>query len=244
MPRASKKIFAGILTCAVLSGFILGLYAESNKTTIEAILNNSLKLKLNGADWSPKDPSTGENYSPITYNGRTYLPVRAVVTDAAGMPVEFDASTDTVWIGGKSDSIQAKDRIYYEEYYGTSFTTDSPSLTTPLKNFNWGVTNDKEMAMQYFSFALKPEGKFQNLRTSFYIDPDVREKLTLNICKDKFNGEIIKTVVLEPGKLLENVDMNISGTNLIYLSANIGAKHGTIRKIIVGEPVFYNGALP
>ena len=244
MLSASKNFFVGFLSCAILSGFIMGIYAQTSKTPIQALLNNSLKLKLKGEDWLPKDPATGENYSPITYNGRTYLPLRAIVTDAAGMPVDFDSSTDTVWIGGKSDSISAKDAKYYEVFYGATFTTDSTLLSSPLKNFQWGITNDKDLTNQYFSFGLIPTANYQNLRTSFYLDPDVKASIPLNICKNDFAGEIMKTFILEPGKLLENIDLNLSGANKIYFSAKIQENHGSVKKIMVGEPIFYNGTIP
>ncbi len=59
------------------------------------MINSGVKLMLNGNEWKPKDPTTGAAYLPISYNGRLYLPLRAIVEEAAKLPLEYDGATQT-----------------------------------------------------------------------------------------------------------------------------------------------------
>ncbi len=105
MGKNLKMFITGFLTSIFLMGVVAGVVAAGNDLGIQAVLSNSIKLKLNGQDWTPQDPSTGDYYKPIIYNGRTYLPVRAVLEEAAGTPVDYESATNTVWIGGRNDVI-------------------------------------------------------------------------------------------------------------------------------------------
>ncbi|MEW6622961.1 MAG: hypothetical protein AB1420_07530 [Bacillota bacterium] len=235
-----KMFVAGFLTCILLTASITGALVAANDISIQAVLSNTIKLKLNGQDWAPKDPVTGDYFKPIVYNGRTYLPVRAIVEEAAKMPLEYDAATNTIWIGGKKEILEVKELKYYENYYGTILTTDNAKLATPHAAYKWGITNDKPMNMQYFTFYLKPDGKYSKFRASFYLDDSAPYSLTMNIRKDSYNGEVIKAITLEPGETLENVDININGIKKFCIESNITPGYGTIYKLVVGEPVFFN----
>lgn len=91
-----KTIISIILSAILVSSVSIGLAAEK-LTTITAQLNHSIKINLNGQSWTPKDP-------PITYNGTTYLPVRAVA-EAVGLNVGWDATTQTISIGESYDAL-------------------------------------------------------------------------------------------------------------------------------------------
>ena len=56
-----------------------------------------IKLVVDGVQITPKD-ANGSTVEPFTYNGTTYLPVRAV-GDAIGKQVRWDGNTQTVYIG-------------------------------------------------------------------------------------------------------------------------------------------------
>src|SRR5690606_2211806 len=79
----------------------IGAIAATGTQQITALLNGNIKITLNGEPWTPKDV-TGKALTPITYNGSTYLPVRAVA-EAAGMGVEWDGATQTVKLGSEYD---------------------------------------------------------------------------------------------------------------------------------------------
>jgi hypothetical protein len=91
-----RIMVAGVLLAAIL---ICGnsALAESVQRSIEVVYND-IKLVIDGKLVTPKDAS-GNIVAPFLYNGTTYLPVRAV-SEALGKQVDWDGSTQTVYISG------------------------------------------------------------------------------------------------------------------------------------------------
>ena len=92
-------------------GFILGLatgltiagasfvFANSQ---IQSILNNKIKVTLNGQVQEFKDETTNETQYPITYQDRTYLPLRTVA-NLVGVDVDYDEKSNTAILNNKSN---------------------------------------------------------------------------------------------------------------------------------------------
>ncbi|CAG7651693.1 DUF4352 domain-containing protein [Paenibacillus allorhizosphaerae] len=97
-----KLLIASALSVIIVTSMSFGAFAASNLDEISAYLNKGLNLKLNGKAWQPKDEEGNALY-PISYNGNTYLPARAVA-EALGTAVGYDSATNTVLIGGQADS--------------------------------------------------------------------------------------------------------------------------------------------
>ncbi|WP_176835593.1 MULTISPECIES: stalk domain-containing protein [unclassified Paenibacillus] len=74
-----------------------GAYAASNLQTIQAYLNHGIAIEVNGAAFSAAD-NEGTKLPPITYEGSTYLPVRAVA-EALKVPISYDEQQNKVSIG-------------------------------------------------------------------------------------------------------------------------------------------------
>ena len=132
------------------------------------------------------------------------------------------------------------DTAYYENYFGTILTTDAGRLATPSKTYQWGVTNDKDMSLQYFTFFLKPDGKYEKFRASFFLDSSAKADLVMNLRKETKDGMVLKSLTLKPGETLENVTVDIGGVNKLCIESEIRINHGVVKKIVVGEPVFIN----
>nr|WP_306663489.1 stalk domain-containing protein [Myxococcus sp. CA039A] len=81
----------------------VGAFAASNLEEIKAYLNMGVKIQLNGKAWQAKDQE-GKPLYPITYEGSTYLPVRAV-GEALGVEIGWDGETETVLIGKAQSSL-------------------------------------------------------------------------------------------------------------------------------------------
>lgn len=241
MSKNMKSLIIKTLILTILLG--TAVCAVENDLSIEAVLSNSIKLKLNGKDWAPKDPASGNYYKPIVYQGRVYLPVRVIIEEAAGMPVDYDGDTRTVWIGGKKEIVNVDDVSLYKDYYGTMLTTDKDKLATPDGLYRWGITNDKDMSMQYFSFYLIPDGKYKNFRGSFFIDKSVEIDLIMDIRKETRDGTVIKSITLKPGETIKDLDIDISGVSKLWFTSELTMKHGRTKKAVIGEPIFYNGNL-
>lgn len=64
----------------------------------EAFLNHDIRILIDGELFQARDPLDGSLYIPISYKGRTYLPLRAVA-EALGLPVKYDPTTKTAYLG-------------------------------------------------------------------------------------------------------------------------------------------------
>lgn len=103
-----KIVMSAVLSVVIVASMSIGAFAATGLEEISAYLNKGLGIKLNGQAWQPKDEDGNELY-PITYNGSTYLPVRAV-GEALGIPIGYDGNTNTVLIGeGVGESAKSAD---------------------------------------------------------------------------------------------------------------------------------------
>ncbi len=74
-------------------------YAAANLVPIKAFFNKGVSFVLYGEHWQPKD-ANGKALNAIYYEGTNYLPARAL-SEALKIPIEFDASTQIIYIGEK-----------------------------------------------------------------------------------------------------------------------------------------------
>ena len=93
-----KRLFKGVaLTLALCTTFVVGVGASTWLEPISAYLNHGLTVEYNDVDQVMVD-ANGAKVIPITYNGSTYLPVRAV-SNMLGVQVGWDEATQTVLLG-------------------------------------------------------------------------------------------------------------------------------------------------
>ncbi len=97
-----KKTTKGIkMILTGMAGAILGCATiVGANQAIQAIQNTEVKVYLNGRNQVFKDETTGEMQYPITYNDRTYLPLRNIA-NLAGLSVDYDNDTKSVILNNK-----------------------------------------------------------------------------------------------------------------------------------------------
>ena len=95
--RIKKSALTLALAIAVVFGIMIGANAADTVKTITASLNYGITIKYNGNVQEMKD-ANGNRVYPISYEGTTYLPVRAVA-NLLGIEVNWDGPTQTVWLG-------------------------------------------------------------------------------------------------------------------------------------------------
>lgn len=83
---------AGLLTAGAAA-------ASAVRQTITAQLRPDITVELNGSKQALQD-SQGNPIYPISYNGSTYLPIRAI-GETMGLTVDWDSATQTVDLVGE-----------------------------------------------------------------------------------------------------------------------------------------------
>jgi len=237
MKKNAHIFIAGFITCFMLFASATTAFAAANGTTVSAMLNGTVKMMLNGNDYKAKDTSSNV-LLPITYNDRTYLPVRALA-DALNVPIEYETSTNTIWIGARNQTVQITSADQYKDYYGTVITQDSALLKGGDKTYKWGITNNQPQSMATVGCYLLPEGKYTKFAASTYVDEGVKMDLVLEIRKDTFDGPVLKSYTLAHGETT-NIEADITGVSKFYITTSVKIGHDTVNKLIIGEPVFMN----
>ena len=109
----------GVILGLVIGLAIAGASLAFANSQISAILNEQIKVSLNGKYQTFKDETTGELQYPITYHDRTYLPLRNVA-QLAGLSVDYDENTKTAILKnlsniptGRVDNGDWKSNYYY-----------------------------------------------------------------------------------------------------------------------------------
>lgn len=237
MKKNLISFITGFLTCTILVLGAITVSAAAQGTSITALLNGSIRIMLNGKEFTMKD-SSGAVLLPITANGRTYLPVRPLA-EALNVPIEWEDSTKTVWIGGKTEVVTIDSEDQYEDYYGTVITKDADLLTSSAKTYKWGITNIKPQELARVGCYLIPEAKYKKFTATLYLDPEVKSELVFEVRKDTYDGKVLESYRLTPGGTID-IEVDITGISKIYLLSNVEMKHDKVNKLIIGEPVFKN----
>ncbi|WP_239618030.1 stalk domain-containing protein [Cohnella mopanensis] len=191
---------------------------------IKAYLNHEITFVLNGAKWQPAD-ANGKKVEPITFNGTTYVPLRAV-SQALGVPVEYDGVNKQIILGEKRDSVS---------FLSNTISLDKKSYYTSSVTHN---ASELKLGDKQYKGAFKLEEVSSN-----------RKKLTIDFGKAYAKGHIVATAnfnvhhnemkfrvlndndeVLYEGTLtkeapLVEADFNITGMNR-YLSVDFVATVG------------------
>ena len=123
-----KQRIQGIVIGAIVTSllFIGGALALTGTQNIEVTYKN-IKLYVRGVLLTPKDASDNV-IEPFIYNGTTYLPIRAV-GQALGVDTEWDAATNSIYIGGRGSG-------------APTGTPDSYLSDVQYTNFNKGWSTD------------------------------------------------------------------------------------------------------
>ena len=113
-----KGFVIGLTTGLTLAGLSVVL-ANSQ---IHALLNDQIKVTLNGQVQEFKDETTNETQYPITYKDRTYLPLRTVA-NLVGVDVDYDTNSNTAILKTKDFDGEINKKIpdgYIAVFHGGS----------------------------------------------------------------------------------------------------------------------------
>ncbi|MEN6326283.1 MAG: stalk domain-containing protein, partial [Syntrophomonas sp.] len=218
MFKSFRAFMAGFLLCALLMGSIATAMAAGD-IPINAILSGTIKMKLFGQDFAPRE-TNGTYIQPISYGGRTYLPVRALA-EALNVPINWDQATSTLWIGGKNEVVPIDNTTLYEDKSRTILTTDPEKLSSSSTVYKWGITNEKPLNSVYFRSIMKSQGKYSHFTASLFLASDVKKDFVVDFRKETLDGVVIRSVTLKPGETVD-IDIDISGVQNLFMAAQAG----------------------
>ncbi|MGI5839854.1 MAG: stalk domain-containing protein [bacterium] len=234
MGKNAKFFLAGFLVGVLLLGSFAAVIAAGGDANINAILSGTIKMKLFGRDFTPQE-ANGNYIKPISYNGRTYLPVRTIA-EALDIPIEWDGATSTIWIGGRTEIVPVNSTSLYEDKSRTILTTDAEKLTSSDTVYKWGITNSQPLNSVYFRCIVKAGGKYSRFTADLFLAADVKKDLVIEFRKEDVTGLVIRSVTLKPGETI-SIDIDIAGVQNLF----VHAQAGTVSKVIIGEPTFRSG---
>jgi len=139
----------------------------------------------------------------------------------------------------KKDIVPVRTKAQYSDDYGTMMTSDAAALSTPAKNYRWGIKNSSTLSMAYFTFYVRPEGRYRYFKTTIYIDRGVKAPMTFFVRNNDRKGDVLKSVTVYPGQTVD-VDVEIRGIKRLNIWSELRINHDKADKIIFGEPEFYN----
>lgn len=128
-----KKRGITIIICLTLVvSFCTRALASGNMQAISAYLNSGIKILYNGQTQTMTD-ANGNTVYPISYNGTTYVPIRAV-SDMLSLPVAWDGTNNAVILGTNPE--------------GTDFIENFTSYSCSIGNFRtYRISDGKSVTL-------------------------------------------------------------------------------------------------
>lgn len=211
-----KKRSISILLVATIVLCLSVTAVAASGDTIQALLNYGITVKMNNEVQTFKD-ANGKTVYPISYNGTTYLPVRAVA-GLVDLPVEWDGSTNTVYLGLKDRTpLDADD--WNTRSSKDHYSVDPTELVVGGKSYTSGFVLSSSF-IGYF----KPAGKFGSITMTMQADADMTVKFqdapvweTPTVIKTvQLSANEPQTVTVDFGDLKE-LHMDVKGKGSLKL---------------------------
>ncbi|MCC3375238.1 stalk domain-containing protein [Cohnella sp. REN36] len=206
-----------LLVITALFSLSTGAFAASNLTEIKAYLNSGIKYRLDGKAWRPLDDN-GKEVQAISYNGTTYLPLRAIAK-AFDIPITWDAATQTVGLRESANltlySKEVKVDNWSEKFYDVA---DKKQLVFGDRQFNGAYAFSAEnVGLGWYegspNLKINFGKKYNTLHLILY-SPSSMKIRVMNGSNQQLNEEI----TLEADKVTE-LDVNLQGSQYAVVSA-------------------------
>lgn len=205
-----KKVLRGIaIGLIAVMCFSLGVMASDSVVDITAQINYALKMKVDNVEWNPTEDD-GSAIRPILYNGRTYLPVRAL-GEKLGISIDWDGDTQTVYIGNKDWTPITASMI--DAHKDMGYTKDSDKLYNGSGVYDFGCFVSKQWIGNIFStIDIKTDAKFSEMKMGMYAS-GTDKIITIT---DADTSEVLKQITLKDG-VATDVNFKITGTNRVRI---------------------------
>ena len=217
-----KRVLCIIMAAVCCLSLSAAVFAAGTLKEIKAFLNYGVTISYDGQEQTMYD-ANGNRVYPITYEGTTYVPIRAV-SSMLGINVDWDGATKTVLLG---DHTALKTRITDLEYYDRKPLTNGHqyrkvdsatdnlgnSYTNPLRLVRSCETNYWETYMLTQDFTT-----FSGTIFIGYDDRDIATTCNVRIYGD---GELLyDSPTMTKGVRPVDFSVDISGVDELKIEIN------------------------
>lgn len=215
-----KRTTALMISGALIAGAMgQSALATGLNQTISALLNREITITYNGEVQSFTD-ANGNAVYPISYNGTTYLPVRAV-SGLLDVDVNWDSASNTVMLGTVEK--QPVDLVSCSNSGGTEFSwiiTDKDQLqfagSDAIQQFNNGIVwHQWNGSLSYFNGSTISFDVNGYSQIAFTAAADVEAKVSLY---DE-NNKVFSSFVLKEGDIVSKT-INLNGATKISFASD------------------------
>ena len=260
MKKRLQGLIVGVLIGAMLTSGMV--FAKQISETAELFYNN-IKIYIDGGEIVPKD-ANGNVVEPFIYNGTTYLPVRAI-SNAFGKDVEWDGTTQSVYIGKKDQTKPDNylDRIQYNDYKSASVYNDFSIINGSITDYNGEqytngivysiytgqfdqIDGDKDEANAIISYPLNSQ--YSNFKGKIVIPEkiDISTWGTLEDCvagrADILfygDGKLLHKSTAVNSSMTHTFDINVSGVNQLVVKVKLWYEYSNRPKVALTDLALY-----
>ena len=221
-----KRVLSVLLTVGACLCLFVGIggvvYAKTTLKEIKAYLNYEIAIKLDGEEQTMYD-ANGNRVYPVTYNGTTYVPIRAV-SNMLGIAVDWDGATKSVLLGDhaalktKLTDLSYYDRkaVYGQRYRKMNSATDNlgNSYVDPLC-----VVEGTGTKGYWETYLLTQD--YTTFSGTLFIDYDDRD--SPSTCNVRIYGDgvlLYDSPVLTKGVRPVDFSVNIQGVDELKIESN------------------------
>ncbi|WP_322904711.1 hypothetical protein [Paenibacillus campi] len=221
-----KKGTVLLITATLTLGIGTGAIAATGLQPIRAYLNSTLSFKVNGTAAQLTD-SSGKAVLPITYNGTTYLPVRAV-GQLMDIPVNYDSANASISIGNgsttggtgggsstttPSSSKQSLSELGSSAMESSALRTKDPAQTV-YKGKDYKEVYRNDQPGSYRDFQVMTDNKYSTLHLEMAVLSG-NQKITI------YDGDrtVLKTVSLSADAGMTGVDVDVKGVKAVFVES-------------------------
>lgn len=221
-----KKGTMLLVTATLTLGIGTGALAATGLEPIRAYLNSTLSFKVNGTSAQLTD-ANGKKVLPITYNGTTYLPVRAV-GQLMDIPVNYDGANASINIGSgstsggntgggstttPSSSKQTLSELGSSAMESSELRTKDPAQTVYKgKDYKEVYINNKPES--YRDFQVMTDNKYSTLHLEMAL---LSGNQKINVYDE--NRTVLKTFSLSADAGMTGVDIDVKGVKAVFVES-------------------------
>lgn len=203
------KLFRGVaIVLAMIMCMAVGAFAAVNLQEIKAYLNYDLAIRYDGKLQTMYD-ANGNQVLPISYNGTTYLPIRAV-GNMMGIDVDYDAENYQVLLGKTGRAIDFVETLTpysstgnYRHYR----EADNKPITLGTKTYSNYIYIHNDDQRGFYDLA----GKYDTLTFSVYSE----DNEVIKVYGD--NDQLLANIEIKASALPQKYSVKVTGVQQLCI---------------------------